>query len=82
MTGPRGERRHAGWHAALRRHIDAGELIEASALVSEWLALTPGDADAATAQAQLARLYGRYDDAQTWLDRALDTSPAHGPALV
>jgi tetratricopeptide (TPR) repeat protein len=82
MTGPRGERRHAGWHAALRRHIDAGELIEASALVSEWLALTPGDADAATAQAQLARLCGRYDDAQTWLDRALDTSPAHGPALV
>ena len=82
MTGYRGERRYAAPHAALRRHIDAGELIEASALVSEWLALAPGDADAAAAQAQLARLCGRYDEAQTWLDRALETSPAHGPALV
>jgi tetratricopeptide (TPR) repeat protein len=68
--------------AAFRRHIDAGELIEASALVSEWSALAPGDADAAAAQAQLARLCGRYDDAQTWLDRALALAPAHGPVFV
>ena len=67
---------------AFRRHIDAGELIEASELVSEWLALAPGDVDAAVAQAHLMRLCGRYDDAQTWLDRALAQAPAHGPALV
>jgi tetratricopeptide (TPR) repeat protein len=72
----------ASLSAAFRRHIDAGELIEASELVSEWLALAPGDVEPAVAQAHLMRLCGRYDDAQTWLDRALAQAPAHGPALV
>jgi tetratricopeptide (TPR) repeat protein len=80
MSGRRGDRPSPS--ATFRRHIDAGELIEASELVSEWLALTPGDVDAAVAQAHLMRLCGRYDDAQTWLDRALAQASAHGPALV
>lgn len=68
--------------ATFRRHIDAGELIEASELVSEWLARAPGDVDAAVAQAHLMRLCGRFDDAQTWLDRALAQVPEHGPAFL
>jgi tetratricopeptide (TPR) repeat protein len=66
----------------IEKHVTAGELIEASVLVSDWLALAPDDADAATAQARLLRLFGRYQEAQAWLDRAFAVAPAHGPACV
>ncbi|RDU98236.1 hypothetical protein [Trinickia dinghuensis] len=66
----------------IHRHVQAGELIEASALVSDWLAHAPDDVDAVTAQAQLLRLCGRYADARVWLDRAFIIDPAHALAFV
>ena len=68
--------------AKIRRQLEAGELIEASEMLSDWLTLSPDDADAATLQAQLLRLCGRYQDAARWLDRALAAVPAHGRACV
>ncbi len=57
-------------------------MIDAWEHVSEWLARTPGDVDAATAQAELLRLCGRYDDARAWLECVFAVAPAHGRALV
>jgi tetratricopeptide (TPR) repeat protein len=62
--------------------LAAGELIEASERIAEWLALEPDDLDAATAQAELLRLCGRYHEAQLWLDRAFAAAPEYGPACV
>ena len=72
---------NARW-PAFCRHIEAGELIEAWGLVSDWLAVNPNDIDAAIAQARLLRLCGRYRDAQAWLDAALAIEPEYGPALL
>ncbi len=66
----------------VRSCFEAGELIEASACIAEWLEAAPDDADAATAQAQLLRLCGRYGEAQQWIDRAIAAAPAHGPATL
>lgn len=65
-----------------RKQVEAGALIDAWACVSDWLARMPGDAAAATAQAELLRLCGRYEDARAWLDCVFAVAPAHGPALV
>jgi tetratricopeptide (TPR) repeat protein len=67
---------------AFRKQVEAGALIDAWEHVSAWLARTPDDPDAATAQAELSRLCGRYDDGRHWVERALAVAPAHGPALV
>lgn len=66
----------------VQRCFETGDLIEASGSIAEWLALAPGSADAATAQAHLLRLCGRYREAQEWIDRAFARAPAHGPAYV
>ena len=71
-----------GWASEIRADIEAGQLIEAAQRVGAWLARTPGDADAATLQAQLFRLCGRYDQAREWLERALAASASYGPALL
>ncbi|MGG1945757.1 tetratricopeptide repeat protein [Trinickia sp. NRRL B-1857] len=71
----------AQW-TAFRDYADAGALIEAFELVAGWLAQSPDDVDAATAQAELLRLCGRYEQAQAWLDRAILAAPAHAPAWV
>lgn len=68
--------------AAVRAQIEAGELIEASAVVAEWLTHTPGNPEAMYAHAQLLRLCGCYEEAQAWLDRVLAVAPFHGPAWV
>ena len=67
---------------SVRRCFEAGELIEASACIAEWLALAPDNVDAAIAQAQLLRLCGRYGEAQAWVDRAIAAAPAYGAAYV
>jgi len=68
--------------STVRRCFETGDLIEASARLAEWLALAPDDADAATAQAQLLRLCGRYGEAQAWIERAIAAAPGHGPVYV
>jgi tetratricopeptide (TPR) repeat protein len=68
--------------AKIRRHLEAGQLIEASEMLSDWLTLAPENADAATLQAQLLRLCGRYQEASEWVDRALAAVPAHCGAYV
>jgi tetratricopeptide (TPR) repeat protein len=65
-----------------RKQVQTGALIEAWERVSDWLIRMPGDPHAATAQAELLRLCGRYDDARAWLDCVFAVAPAHGPALV
>ncbi|PMS35753.1 tetratricopeptide repeat protein [Trinickia symbiotica] len=70
------------WLARIHEHFEAGELIEASELISDWLALAPDDIDAAIVQAHLLLLCGRYREAQAWLDRVFATAPEHGPACV
>lgn len=66
----------------VRGYFEAGELIEASACIAEWLAALPDDVDAAIAQAQLLRLCGRYGEARAWVDRAIAAAPTHAPAYV
>lgn len=66
--------------ARVRQHCEAGELIEASEFVDEWLMLAPADANAAVARAQVLRLCGRLQEARAWLDRAL--SAPTGAAYV
>ncbi|PTB22356.1 hypothetical protein C9I57_00710 [Trinickia symbiotica] len=62
--------------------FEAGELIEASEHIADWLALEQDDLDAAIVQAQLLRLCGRYQEAHGWLDRPLTAAPEYGPACV
>jgi len=71
-----------GWTAGIGEQIEAGQLIEAAQRVRTWLARTPGDPDAATLQARISRLCGRYDEASEWLERALAGAASYGPALV
>lgn len=66
----------------IRRHLEAGELIEASEMLSDCLELAPNNADVATLQAQLLRLCGRYQEAGEWVDRVLAAVPAHSGACV
>jgi tetratricopeptide (TPR) repeat protein len=73
----------AGLRAStIRQHLEAGELIEASEKLADWLVRSPDDVDAIALQAQLLRLCGRYQDAKQWLDRALTAVPTHAQACV
>lgn len=66
----------------VRQQLEAGELIEASEMLADWLVRSPDDVDALALQAQLLRLCGRYQDAKQWLDRALAAVPTHARACV
>lgn len=72
----------SAWLARVRKSVDAGQLADAAAVLRQWVAADPGEADAWSMLGAVLLQMGEVSDAETALRQCLQQNPQQPDALA